>query len=211
MTDESGNSHGGNILIVDDVPDNLRLLVNDLSSRGYKVRPVSSGKLALSGARRVPPDLILLDVNMPEMDGFEVCAALKADDVLRDIPVIFVSALHETFDKVRALSAGGVDYIMKPFQLEEVLARIETHLGLYRLQKERIQMISELREALDKVKLLSGLIPICSGCKQIRDDSGFWKAVETYVAEHSEAEFSHSICPECMNKLYPEWAEDPPG
>lgn len=122
------------ILVVDDTVANLQVLAGMLKDRGYKVRPVPSGKLALLAARRDPPDLILLDINMPEMNGFEVCERLKADDKLRGIPIIFISALTEQLDKVKAFAAGGVDYITKPFQMEELHARVETHLKLRRLQ-----------------------------------------------------------------------------
>jgi sigma-B regulation protein RsbU (phosphoserine phosphatase) len=123
-----------NILVVDDTPANLQVLAGMLKERGYKVRPVPSGKLALLAARRDPPDLILLDINMPEMNGYEVCEHLKADERLADIPVIFISALTEPLDKVKAFSTGGVDYLTKPFQIEELNARVETHLNLRRLQ-----------------------------------------------------------------------------
>src|SRR6188472_397438 len=126
----------GDILVVDDTPANLQVLAGMLKDRGYKVRPVPSGKLALLAARSDPPDLILLDINMPEMNGYEVCEHLKADDMLGGIPVIFISALTEQLDKVKAFAIGGVDYITKPFQMEELHARVETHLKLRRLQIE---------------------------------------------------------------------------
>lgn len=124
------------ILIVDDTPANLELLAEMLQGQGYKARSVSSGKLALQVALNDPPDLILLDIQMPEMDGYEVCERLKAIDKLAKIPVIFLSALNETMDKVKAFSAGGVDYVTKPFQFEEVRARVDTHLNLRHLQSE---------------------------------------------------------------------------
>src|SRR5438874_8884668 len=110
---------GAGILVVDDTAANLQVLAGMLKDRGYKVRPVPSGKLALLAARRDPPDLILLDINMPEMNGYEVCEHLKADDTLKGIPVIFISALTEQLDKVKAFAIGGVDYLTKPFQMEE--------------------------------------------------------------------------------------------
>jgi putative two-component system response regulator len=125
-----------NILIVDDTPANLQILSEMLRERGYKVRPVSCGKLALQAAIVSPPDLILLDINMPVMNGYEVCERLKANKSLHDIPVIFVSALSETMDKVKGFAVGGVDYLTKPFQIEEVEARISTHLKLRSLQTE---------------------------------------------------------------------------
>ncbi len=125
-----------NILVVDDTPANLRLLSGMLAERGYKVRSVINGKMALMAAQAAPPDLILLDINMPEMNGYEVCTELKADEHTRDIPVIFISALDETRDKVKAFTIGGVDFVTKPFQIEEVLARVQTHLTIRNLQRQ---------------------------------------------------------------------------
>lgn len=197
------DNDNGNILVVDDTPENLRLLTDSLKDAGYRVRPVPSGAMAISGARRYIPDLILLDINMPEMNGYEVCQELKADELLRDVPVIFISALGDTLDKVKAFGVGGVDYITKPFQFEEVLARIETHLTIRRLQQEREKNIADLQAALEEIKKLSGLLPICANCKNVRDDQGYWKTVETYISDHSDAKFTHGICPECSSKLYP--------
>ena len=141
----------GGILVVDDTPANLQVLAGMLKDRGYKVRPVPSGKLALLAARRDPPDLILLDINMPEMNGYEVCEHLKADDQLKGIPVIFISALTEQLDKVKAFAIGGVDYITKPFQMEELHARVETHLKLRRLQIELEETNARLAKANDRM------------------------------------------------------------
>lgn len=124
------------ILIVDDTPANLRLLSQMLSGHGYQVRPVPDGALALAAVQAALPDLILLDIRMPGMDGYRVCEHLKAEARTRDIPIIFISALDATQDKVKAFATGGVDYITKPFQVEEVLARVETHLALRELQKQ---------------------------------------------------------------------------
>jgi two-component system sensor histidine kinase/response regulator len=137
------------ILIVDDTPANLDVLAEILEAQGYGARPVPSGSLALQSARAQPPDLILLDINMPEMDGYEVCRHLKADTELKDIPVIFISALRDTTDKVQAFNAGAVDYITKPFQFEEVKARVRTHLRLYRMQKELEQQYTAIRKLED--------------------------------------------------------------
>ena len=125
-----------NILVVDDVPANLQVLSGMLKERGYRVRPAPGGELALRAARKAPPDLILLDINMPGMNGYEVCRELKADAVLGQVPVIFISALNENLDKVKAFAVGGVDYLTKPFQMEELHARVETHLKLDRLRRE---------------------------------------------------------------------------
>ena len=136
------------IMIVDDTPANLKLLEDMLLLEGYEVRSFPLGRLALAAALKHPPDLILLDVNMPEMNGFEVCERLKAEGRLRDIPVIFLSALHETQDKVNAFRSGAVDYISKPYQIEEVHARVETHLRLHDLQRELKLHNERLEEAV---------------------------------------------------------------
>jgi two-component system, sensor histidine kinase and response regulator len=124
------------ILLVDDQLDNLRLLSDLLTQRGYEVRTVTRGSAALMGVEAQSPDLILLDIFMPEMDGYEVCRRLKNNPQTREIPVIFISALNEVFDKVKAFTVGGVDYVTKPFQIEEVFARIETQLSLRRAQAQ---------------------------------------------------------------------------
>jgi len=139
-------NYSGDILIVDDMPNNLRFLSTTLAEQGYKVRSVTEGLMALTVAEAAKPDLILLDIMMPNIDGYEVCQRLKANDQTCDIPVIFLSALDEVLDKVKAFSVGGVDYITKPFQLEEVLARIQTHLSLRFAQKEISQLNAELEQ-----------------------------------------------------------------
>ncbi|HLO52227.1 MAG TPA: response regulator, partial [Kamptonema sp.] len=126
MNDHSIMSAKADILVVDDIPANLRLLAGILADKGYTIRPARDGLQALSIAQNIPIDLILLDIMMPEMNGYEVCQKLKADEITRDIPVIFISAINEVLDKVKAFAVGGVDYITKPFQAEEVLARVET-------------------------------------------------------------------------------------
>jgi len=141
-----------NILVVDDTPANLRLLVNLLTENGYKVRAVPRGKLALAGIKQSMPDLILLDIMMPEMDGYEVCEKLKADPETKEIPVIFISAINEVLDKVKAFAVGGVDYISKPFQVEEVLARVETQLENRSLQKSLQDKNQELGRALAELQ-----------------------------------------------------------
>ncbi|MEP6487159.1 EAL domain-containing protein [Microcoleus vaginatus GB2-A3] len=143
-------NYRGNILIVDDLPDNLRLLRDTLRAEGYKVRSAITGTLALRAAQSPSTELILLDIKLPDMDGYEVCRQLKSDERTADIPIIFLSALNETFNKVQGLAAGGVDYIAKPFQVEEVLARVETHLTIGRLQqklqKQNLRLLIEIEE-----------------------------------------------------------------
>ncbi|MBF0259658.1 MAG: response regulator [Desulfamplus sp.] len=209
------DNHKANILIVDDTIANMRLLVDLLGNQGYLVRPALSGNMALKAAEKEAPDLVLLDILMPEMDGYEVCRILKADDKLKDVPVIFISALDDVSDKVKGFSVGGVDYISKPFQIEEVLARVETHLTLRRLRQELEEknihlkrMNSELSKSLDEIETLREILPICCNCKKIRDDEGYWQQLEAYFKENSGIEFSHGICPKCAKELYPDLYED---
>ncbi|MBI4784266.1 MAG: response regulator [Oscillatoriophycideae cyanobacterium NC_groundwater_1537_Pr4_S-0.65um_50_18] len=159
MSSDPPETSRGNILIVDDAPNNLVLLSRLLTQKGYTVRAVKSGKLALEAIAILPPELILMDICMPEMDGYAVCKELKESDQARDIPIIFISALDEVLDKIRAFAVGGVDYITKPFQLAEVMARVETHLTLRRLRQElqlqnaRLQHeIAERQKAEDKYR-----------------------------------------------------------
>ncbi|OQX05667.1 MAG: response regulator [Desulfobacteraceae bacterium IS3] len=197
------------ILIVDDKPENLRLLSDILKSQGYGVRLLRKGNMVMSSVLNYPPDLILLDIMMPETDGYEVCRQLKADEKTCKIPVIFISALNDVVDKVKAFSVGGVDYISKPFNTEEVLARVKTHLTIQSLHKELQHKNAELeeknirlQEALDNIKNLQGMLPICSVCKKIRDDQGYWNQIEAYLKIHSDILFTHGICPECAEKTY---------
>ncbi|MCP4424330.1 MAG: response regulator [Chloroflexi bacterium] len=166
MSDKLRNESPNRLLLIDDNRADLRLLVEILSQEGYHTRPTLSGMAALESAHVEQPDLILLDLNMPGMSGYEVCQELKNDERTRDIPVIFISASDELFDKVRAFNVGGIDYITKPFQAEEVLARVDTHLTLYhvkqrvksqneRLQQEiveRIRIEEELQNARDELE-----------------------------------------------------------
>ncbi|MEG3974883.1 response regulator [Microcoleus sp. herbarium8] len=152
MNSTLANINRANILVVDDTPQNLRLLVGILSEKGYKVRPVPNGKLALSAAQKMPPDLVLLDVMMPEMDGYEVCQQLKDSEITKDIPVIFISAINDVMDKVKAFGVGGVDFITKPFQVEEVLARIETHLKICSLQQILQEKNQDLATAIQELQ-----------------------------------------------------------
>ena len=152
MNNDLPSTDRGNILVVDDTPANLRLLAGILNGKGYKVRPVPSGELALSAVKGMPPDLILLDIMMPEMNGYEVCEKIKADEQTCNIPVIFISAINDVLDKVKAFAVGGVDYITKPFQMEEVLVRVETHLAMCQLQKKLQQKNDELTVTLDQLQ-----------------------------------------------------------
>jgi putative two-component system response regulator len=145
----------GSVVIVDDNPDNLRVLSNVLEQAGFVVRPAISGEAALQAIELNLPDLVLLDIRMPGMDGYETCRRLKADPLTRDIPVIFISSLQETGDKVAAFAAGGVDYVTKPFQFEEVLARVRAHMELHHIKRHLDDIVasqtSALRETMESL------------------------------------------------------------
>jgi PleD family two-component response regulator len=184
------------VLLVDDIKADINFLYNALDNE-YKLEFALDGKSALERVQSSPPDLILLDILMPGMSGYEVCRRLKADERTKDIPVIFITSKNEEEDETKGLELGAVDYIIKPFSLPIVKARLRTHLKIQRL-------IDEIRRALTEVKRLSGLLPICANCKNIRNDQGYWEQIEVYIKERSEAEFSHGICPECAKNLYPD-------
>jgi urea transport system substrate-binding protein len=215
MTSDQFQVPTANILIVDDTPTNLRLLSEILSKRGYKVRSVTNGNTALRAADAKPPDLILLDISMPEMDGYEVCERLKAKELTRNIPVIFLSALDEETDKVKAFNVGGVDYITKPFQLEEVFVRIETHLQLRQAQRllaeqnirleqevrDRMRAEEELRQSQQFLDSIIEHLPLALYTKDVQNDYRYvlWnKACEEMFGISSEQAISHNV-----RDLYP--------
>ncbi len=150
MNEENYSTFSADILVVDDVSENLKLLLNLLKPVGYKVRPALNGAEALDAVMQNKPDLILLDIKMPGMDGFEVCKRLKADNQSKQIPIIFISGLSETDDKVKAFHAGGVDYITKPFQEEEVLMRVQTHIELNQMRMNLEGIVAKRTVELNK-------------------------------------------------------------
>ena len=191
------------ILIVDDEPGNIEILSETLGS-SYEILFATSGKEALEIAASQIPDMIILDIVMPVMSGYEVLQNLKQNPSLKEIPVVFITALDQEDQETKGLTLGAVDYIPKPFNTAIVKLRVRTQLEL-KLQRDiLIKRNEELQKALVKIKTLSGLLPICASCKKIRNDQGYWTQLESYISEHSEAEFTHSCCPECMKKLYPE-------
>ncbi len=190
------------ILVVDDTPTNLALLFTGLRNAGYKVLINERGDVALQTAAYVLPDLIVLDVMMPGIDGFETCRRLKEDPRTHDIPVILMTALTDPIDEVTGLRAGAVDYITKPIHVEVVLARIKTHLTLRKLYRDLEHKSAALEEALATIKTLSGIIPICAWCgNKIRDEHDEWVSVATYLETHADITFSHTICPDCYRRL----------
>ena len=174
----------GNILIVDDFIENLHVLTEILTKQGYKVRSVTNGKMALRTVRNNPPDVILLDIKMPDMDGYEVCSTLKAEAETSDIPIIFLSALNEVFDKIKAFEVGGVDYITKPFQAEEVIARIQTHLTL-KQQKHQLRQEIEKHQQTAEILYQSRAL-LASLLNSSRDGIAAMQAVRDMVTGEIE-------------------------
>lgn len=178
------------ILVVDDNPQNLQVVGSTLAEQGYSPRAVMSGRQALDSLRDSLPELILLDVSMPEMDGFETCREIKSVKAWKDIPIIFLTARTEIEDILAGFEIGAVDYVSKPFSTRELLARVKLHL--------------ELKWSREEINRLESFLPICSYCKKIRDDQGYWDSVEKYISDRTDSQFSHSICPDCLKKHYPE-------
>ena len=186
------------VMIVDDAAENLRILM-ELLKNDYTLIPLKNGNIALEKLAQDPlPDLILLDIVMPGIDGYKVCSRLKSNPRTKEIPVIFITAVSEAMDDAKAFELGAVDYVTKPFNPLTLKARVNTHIKLN-------NTLQDLQDALKEIRTLSGFIPICASCKKIRDDKGFWKQVEVYIQERSDVQFSHSVCPECKKKLYPQY------
>jgi DNA-binding response OmpR family regulator len=171
------------ILIVEDNPKNIQFLGNLLLPHNYEIGTAQNGISALTFLEERMPDLILLDVMMPEMDGYDFCRKLKSNLVWSHIPVIFLTAKSESDDIVKGFEVGGTDYVTKPFIAAELMARIKTQL---------------------EIKQLRNLIPICSYCKKVRDDEGLWSKLENYIDTHTSTRFSHGLCKECAEIHYPE-------
>lgn len=198
------------ILVVEDHPATRRLLQTILEIE-FNVIITGNGEEALPLIKENPSiDLILLDVIMPGLNGYEVCESIKANQQTRDIPVIFLTALTEDHDEERGFAVGVTDYIVKPISRLRLLARIRNQLKLRQKQQELEQKNCTLQAALEQIKTLHGILPICSFCKQIRNDHGAWQRLEVYIQKHSDAEFSHSVCPECMKAHYPEYFPSKP-
>ncbi len=175
------------VLIIEDNTAYVFALKTILKKNGFTTVEAETGSLGLEFARKENPDLILLDIMLPDINGYDICKQLKADEATKDIPTIFITARNEVEDIIKGLECGAVDYVTKPFNSTELIARVKTHI--------------ELKYALEEIKVLKGIIPICSSCKKIRDDKGFWEQVEVYIAENTDAAFSKSICPSCSPQL----------
>ncbi len=154
---------------------------------------------------------MLLDLMMPKMDGLELCRKIRADPRHKLAYIIMLTALVGKKDIVAGLEAGANDYVTKPFSHEELRARLQVGKRVIELQSALNKRVDELQEALRHIKTLQGILPICMHCHKIRDDHDAWQRIDTYISQHSKAEFSHGICPECYDKYYPQFKKRPPN
>ncbi len=190
------------VLIAEDDAVSRHLLEATLHKWGYEVIVAADGLEALEVLRQPDaPSLAILDWMMPGMDGAEVCLKARELSAGRLLYIILLTAKGRKEDVVEGLTAGADDYIIKPFDRSEMKARMNTGERILRLQAELAARVKELELALANVKLLQGLLPICCYCKRIRNDQNYWQQVDTYVADHSEAQFTHGICPDCRDKI----------
>ena len=204
-------------LVIDDSPDMRKLIQSILTTKGQtEVLTAESARdafrhLAIEDHESgdVAIDLILMDIMMSDMDGIRACQRIKAVERLREIPIIMVTGRTDSEDLRAAFAAGAMDYITKPLNSVELLARVSSALALKRAidirkarERELVERHGQLEQALKEVKVLRGLIPICFSCKKIRDDQGYWHTIEAYIQAHSEVDFSHGLCPECMDKRF---------
>jgi len=179
-----------------------------LQERCQEVFVARNGAEGLEQFRKKHPDLVVTDILMPVMDGLKMAKKIRTWN--KDVPIIVTTAYSETTYMIHAIDANVDQFVIKPIALKKLFAAIEkcaeliqSRKAAQRHEEEREKLIKELQGALAKVKLLSGLLPICASCKKIRDDKGYWNQLESYLQAHSEAEFSHGLCPECAEKLYP--------
>jgi response regulator RpfG family c-di-GMP phosphodiesterase len=201
------------ILVVDDEPINIKVITAALKSE-YDVFSSVSGYDAISKLKEYMPDLILLDVMMPDLNGFDVCRIIKADASFAEIPVVFLTALDSTDGETQGLELGGIDYLTKPVNMPLLKLRVHNHIELKRrsdIVREQRDLLAHQKEELEatlaRVKQLEGVIPICMHCKSIRTDEASWQQIETYISDHTDALFSHGVCPFCIAEHYPAIAE----
>lgn len=193
------------VMIVDDDPDVLYATARIVKKAGFRVIQASSAAECRALVQEQPPDLLLLDVVLPDTGGSELCKEIKADPNLKSIYVILISGMKTASpEQAEGLDAGADGYIARPVSNAELTARVQAMVRILRAERETQQALNKLQEAQSQIKVLKGLLPICSHCNKIRDDAGYWKRLETYIQENSETFFSHGICPECEKKYYPD-------
>jgi len=190
------------ILIAEDDPISRRLLEAALVKWGYEVVVKTNGKDAWEAIQAPDaPLLLILDWLMPEMDGIEICREARLNPVLKSAYIILLTSRGSKDDIVKGLEAGADDYVTKPFDHGELRARLRVGSRVVQLQSALAERVKELEDAINSVKQLQGLLPICCYCKKIRDDGNYWHRVESYIANHANVRFSHGICPDCSQKL----------
>ncbi len=192
------------ILVVEDESNVAQVMRIRLESYGFKVCDiVSSGRDAIRVAEALAPDIVIMDIRINgNMDGIETAHRIRS---LIEVPIIYLTSHSDKDLLKRAQATKPFGYIVKPYDGKQLCVTVEMALSKHKLEMEHQQLLSDLKETLAKIKRLSGILPICSSCKKIRDDQGCWSQVENYIKKHSEAEFTHGLCPECAHKLYPEY------
>jgi DNA-binding response OmpR family regulator len=197
------------ILIAEDDDTSRMVLETLLTREGYRVISTKDGLEAWEELKlKNAPRLAILDFMMPGLDGLGVIRNVRALPTAVPPYLIMLSTRSDKADVITGLDAGANDYLAKPFDPGELRARVEVGRRMIEMRLELSEKVEELRKALDQVRTLKGIVPICANCKNVRDDQGYWNRVENYVKEHTEAEFSHAVCPDCMKKLYPQFKED---
>lgn len=190
------------ILIAEDERISCRLLESTLSGSGYDVVVTRDGVEAWAALQeKNAPRLAILDWMMPGIDGVEVCRRVRRIETPSPAYIILLTAKGSKANIVEGLVNGANDYITKPFDRDELRARVQVGATVVELQERLAERVAQLEAAMAHVKVLQGILPICSYCKHVRDDKNYWQTVESYVTDHSEAKFSHSICPGCYNSV----------
>ena len=190
------------ILIAEDDPISRHILMTNLVNWGHEVETAVNGLEAWRAWQEdESPRLVILDWMMPGMEGPEVCRRMRESPATIPPYIIMLTARQGAKQVVEGMQAGADDYLTKPYHRDELRVRVQVGVRMIELQRALANRIGKLEEALDRVKRLQGIIPICGYCKKIRDDQDYWQNVESYIATHSEAEFSHSVCPSCFTQV----------
>jgi phosphoserine phosphatase RsbU/P len=190
------------ILIAEDDPISRRILTRFLARWGHEVVVTANGAEAWQCFQEAEaPSIAVLDWMMPVMDGIEVCRRVRQSELRISPYIIILTAKHGIEQLVTGMEAGADDYLTKPYDIEEFRVRLEVGLRIIGLQRKLSERVEELQGALDQVKQLQGILPICCYCRKIRDDEHYWQSLETYISTRSDAQFSHSICPTCFDEI----------
>jgi YesN/AraC family two-component response regulator len=204
------------ILYVEDEEVTRSAVARMLRRRVLNVYEAENGREGLDLYKQYRPDIVISDIRMPVMDGMEMSKEIKA--LNKNSKIILTTAHSDASILINSIEVGIDKYIMKPLDIASLFSAVEKcaenivlEKKIQQQNKEKDELIAKLQDALDNVKNLSGLLPICSSCKKIRDDKGYWQQIESYIREHSDAQFSHGVCPDCLKKLYPNLTQEMPG